>query len=186
MGGSRHWIILMSDLLVHSGYSSFSSHPLKTVWIESHGGAGGGSGGGSSSGDAGGGSDHHDADHQKHEIVLTMPEDTLTLLATTAEAKQEWFGALQRSILEALRSDRKGDDAKLLAFTTPPITRRTRYRFRRGVPAGGGSGAAASSDLKGAEYDGTWMQGKMHGYGIITWPDGRVYRGQIRQNQKHG
>ncbi len=42
------------------------------------------------------------------------------------------------------------------------------------------------ADLKGAEYEGTWMQGKMHGQGKITWPDGRVYKGQLRQNQKHG
>ena len=26
----------------------------------------------------------------------------------------------------------------------------------------------------------------MHGQGTLTWPDGKVYRGQLRQNQKHG
>ena len=30
------------------------------------------------------------------------------------------------------------------------------------------------------------MYGKMHGSGVITWADGKVYRGQLRQSQKHG
>ena len=33
---SKHWIILMNDILVHAGYSSHVVHPLKTVWVESH------------------------------------------------------------------------------------------------------------------------------------------------------
>ena len=33
---SKHWIILMNDILVHAGYSSFVIHPLKTVWVGSH------------------------------------------------------------------------------------------------------------------------------------------------------
>ncbi len=165
----RHWIVLMSDVLVHAGYSGFSSHPLQTVWIESHGGGSTAA----SSGTVGGGGEHGEG-QERHEVVLVMPEDSLTLVALSAEAKSEWFGALQRSILEALRAEKRDDGGRLLSFTNPPITRRTRYKFQK------------TSELKGAEYEGTWMQGKMHGHGTITWPDGRVYKGQLRQNQKHG
>ena len=41
-------------------------------------------------------------------------------------------------------------------------------------------------DLKGAEYEGSWLQGKMHGKGCLRWPDGRYFQGQFRQNQRHG
>ncbi len=70
--------------------------------------------------------------HEKHEIVLTMPEETLTLVAPTAEAKSEWSSALQRSILDALRADQGGGgkDGKLMSFTTPPITRKTSFVFQ--------------------------------------------------------
>ncbi len=169
-GGSmvnRHWndwIILMNDILVHSGgYSAFTSHPLKTVWLEGHKNGGGSMMDQGSDGTSG----------QKHEIVLTMPEETLTLVAPTAEAKSTWFSMLQQNILDSLRAE-KNNDAKLMSFSTPPISRTTKYRFQKLI------------DLKGAEYVGTWLQGKMHGHGVITWPDGRVYRGQIRHNEKHG
>ena len=33
---------------------------------------------------------------------------------------------------------------------------------------------------------GTWLCGKMHGEGQLTWPDGRIYRGSFRQNHQCG
>ena len=147
---SKNWIILMNDLLVHSGYSSFSSHPLQTIWIESH----------QSSGDT------------KNEITLVMPEDSLVLAAPSAEAKNVWFQALQKEIISALQNER--DSPSRVNTYTPPITRKTKYSFTK-LP-----------DLKGASYSGSWLHGKMHGPGVLTWADGRVYRGQLRQNQKHG
>ena len=33
---SKHWIVLMSDVLAHAGYSSVTTHPLKAIWIEGH------------------------------------------------------------------------------------------------------------------------------------------------------
>ena len=40
--------------------------------------------------------------------------------------------------------------------------------------------------MKGAEYEGSWLQAKMHGKGCLRWPDGRYFQGQFRQNQRHG
>lgn len=33
---------------------------------------------------------------------------------------------------------------------------------------------------------GQWFCGKLHGEGIISWPDGRRYEGQFRQSVYHG
>ena len=35
-------------------------------------------------------------------------------------------------------------------------------------------------------YNGDWKNGKMHGLGIMTWPDGRRYEGRFRYNVRHG
>lgn len=104
-----------------------------------------------------------------------MPEETLVLVAPTAESRQEWSMALQKSIIETLKhSEESVSSSGKMASFTPPITRKTSYTFHK-IP-----------DLKGGEYIGTWMQGKMHGHGQLTLSGGKVYRGQWRQNQKHG
>ena len=41
---------------------------------------------------------------------------------------------------------------------TPPITRCTGHNFKK-IP-----------ELKGAEYQGSWMYGKLHGQGTLKWP----------------
>ena len=46
------------------------------------------------------------------------------------------------------------------SYSTPPITRKTEYTFRK-IP-----------ELRNATYNGTWMHGKMHGHGRIEWPSG--------------
>jgi hypothetical protein len=142
----KNWIILMNDVLVHVYYSTISIHPLRTIWIVSH-------------------------QEGKPEIELVMPEETLTLVATEPENKSEWFGTLQKAMIDSLRSGK--DSAKLGSTTsfTSPIVRSTSYTFKK------------NSDLKGAEYTGSWVHGKMQGEGRIIWPDGRVYTGQLWQNQ---
>lgn len=110
---------------------------------------------------------HHGSGADRLEIKLIMPEETLTLVSPNAESKNEWIITLQRAILTTLHG-------KHSMTISPPITRNTSYNFVK------------ISDLRGAQYQGSWMQGKMHGQGTITWPDGRIYRGQLRQNQKHG
>lgn len=154
---SKHWIILMNDILVHAGYSTYTVHPLQTIWIDSH----------QNQGNSG------TETEGKFEIALIMPEETLTLSTPSAEAKMEWFANLQRGIIMSLVNGADRPGTKTMSVT-PPITRTTSFVFKK-IP-----------ELRGAEYQGTWMHGKLHGHGTLKWPDGRIYVGQLRQNQKHG
>lgn len=40
--------------------------------------------------------------------------------------------------------------------------------------------------MKGATYEGDFHKGKRHGEGVLTWDDGRVYRGQFVSNEMSG
>ena len=154
---SKHWIILMNDILVHAGYSSYVTHPLQTIWVESHQVL--------SPSDKEKDSNKTSPDSKDLQITLVLPEDTLVLVSQDYESKNEWLVQLQRTICSHLSINNNH---------TPPITRNTNYNFTK------------ISDLKSAEYNGMWLYSKMHGRGTLTWPDGRNYVGQFRQNQKHG
>ena len=36
------------------------------------------------------------------------------------------------------------------------------------------------------KYDGEWKDGKHHGKGIYTWPDGHEYNGEWEEGKEHG
>ncbi|XP_078716435.1 ALS2 C-terminal-like protein isoform X2 [Lampetra fluviatilis] len=40
--------------------------------------------------------------------------------------------------------------------------------------------------LRGAHYYGQWCDGKPHGWGRMTWPDGRTYIGNFKFGSEHG
>ena len=102
-------------------------------------------------------------DSKELEINLVLPEDSICLVASNSESKNEWLVQLQRYIIASLSANHVVDPAK--SYTTPPITRNTNFNFVK------------LSDLKNAEYNGMWLYGKMHGQGKLTWPDGRSYQG---------
>jgi len=35
-------------------------------------------------------------------------------------------------------------------------------------------------------FKGEWFDNKMHGYGVFTWADGRVYEGDYVDDKKEG
>jgi hypothetical protein len=35
-------------------------------------------------------------------------------------------------------------------------------------------------------FVGQWLNNKMHGEGVFTWPDGRTYRGGYKNDKKNG
>lgn len=36
------------------------------------------------------------------------------------------------------------------------------------------------------EYEGEWLQNKMHGKGLFKWSDGRSYEGEYKNDLKDG
>jgi len=35
-------------------------------------------------------------------------------------------------------------------------------------------------------FEGAWEHNRINGYGIFTWPDGRIYEGNYKDDKKHG
>ena len=152
-----------------AGYSSHVVHPLKTIWVESHQVLSPTSSSGSDSKPI--------PDAKDLELNLVLPEETLVLAANDYESKNEWLLQLQRCIIDSLAVNQGATNPShdaVVKIYTPPITRNTNYTFTK------------IADMKGAEYHGMWLYGKLHGQGKLTWPGGRSYFGQFRQNQKHG
>ena len=38
----------------------------------------------------------------------------------------------------------------------------------------------------GRKYDGEYVSGRKHGYGLFLWPDGRRYTGEWYDGRRHG
>ncbi len=56
-----------------------------------------------------------------------------------------------------------------------------------GAPHGRGSWELVEGDLKGTRFDGTFISGKMNGFGKLTWSDdGRVDAGEWKADLRHG
>ncbi|CAH0557543.1 unnamed protein product [Brassicogethes aeneus] len=144
---SSHWFILFNDLFVHFNGSTASQFQLPMIWIEPVQ------------------QDENSQQQQQHQISLKMPEDSLTLVATEAEGKIEWYRALQHAVLNCLNKREA---------LQPPMVRSGSHTF---VKAG---------FFKDATYTGRWSQAKMHGYGQVEWPDGKTYAGQFCNNQLNG
>jgi amyotrophic lateral sclerosis 2 protein len=141
---SSHWFVLFSDLFVHMNGSTSHLHNLTTIWIEPQ----------------------QDETSQQYQICLKMPEETLILYTNEAEAKIDWFHALQNAIKTAIN---KSDALQ------PPTVRNGSYAFVKN-----------SGFFKDATYTGRWLNGKMHGNGKLQWNDGKVYTGQFSNNQLSG
>ncbi|KAL1491207.1 hypothetical protein ABEB36_011840 [Hypothenemus hampei] len=99
------------------------------------------------------------------QLNLKFPEDLLVLAAPDGVTKNNWYHCLQLSIKMALNKDH---------LNQPPLTRSGAYTFLKG------------GSLKGACYDGRWFNGKMHGSGKLSWPDGRNYTGEFLNNALSG
>ncbi|XP_069957233.1 alsin isoform X3 [Cherax quadricarinatus] len=105
-------------------------------------------------------------------IFITLPEDYLTLACPTSSDKSQWMYALQEGIKRSVYGT--GEAGLVVMPRTPPLVRNASYTFTK------------STQYKDATYNGQWFFGKLHGEGIMTWPDGRQYEGQFRQNVYHG
>jgi hypothetical protein len=55
-----------------------------------------------------------------------------------------------------------------------------------GQPHGLGSWEVFEGNFKGSEYDGTFVNGRMDGFGKFTWSFGRVDAGEFKADDLHG
>ncbi|KAK7078631.1 agglutinin-like protein 2 [Halocaridina rubra] len=105
-------------------------------------------------------------------IHITLPEETLTLACPTTSDKSQWMYALQEGIKRSVLT--KGDPGLQVMPRAPPLIRNASHSFVK------------NAQYKDATYVGQWFCGKLHGEGIMTWPDGRRYEGQFRQGVYQG
>ncbi|XP_070570494.1 LOW QUALITY PROTEIN: alsin-like [Ptychodera flava] len=61
-------------------------------------------------------------------------------------------------------------------------------KFIQGLQQGHGMYTIPSGEASKADYmyDGQWLEGKMHGAGILRYQNGDIYEGYFKENQRHG
>jgi amyotrophic lateral sclerosis 2 protein len=95
-------------------------------------------------------------------IQLTMPEEVLSVSTNSEQEKTEWIHSLNMSIRSVLNKD---------SMFKPPAARTASYTFSN-----------KNGFFKDANYNGRWLDGKIHGNGKLEWPDGKLYCGQFQLN----
>ena len=106
----------------------------------------------------------------KFQISVKTPEDQLTLSFPDVTARAVWAQALSKCIITTLQSDTERSDP---APVSVPVSRWAKYCWKRG-------------ELKGCEYHGSWLQGKMHGRGTMSYTDKSQHEGLWRDGKRHG
>ncbi|XP_028319694.1 alsin isoform X3 [Gouania willdenowi] len=151
---SVNWFILFNDALVHAQgvaphKNLFSTHhifSLATLWVEPI----------------------PEEDAGLHSLKVITPEETFTLLASSAVEKAKWLRSVNKAVDQALSGVGAGQRAE------PPISRTATYTFYK------------DGRLKDATYEGQWLNGKPNGRGVLKWPDGRSYTGSFRNGLEDG
>ncbi|XP_070980319.1 alsin isoform X1 [Oncorhynchus clarkii lewisi] len=149
---SVNWFILFNDALIHAqgtipSKSFFSSHhvySLATLWVEPI-----------------------TASRNLYGIKVTTPEESFTLIASSAQEKAKWLRAINQAVEAVLTGEGSGPGV-------PAVSRTASYIFYKDLR------------LKDASYSGRWLSGKPHGKGIMKWPDGRKFTGTFKQGLEDG
>lgn len=122
-----------------------------------------------------------EADMESETVfAITAPEETLAFSCPTPSEKTEWVCCLNQAIRNLLNSDKRENPVQSLKSghsdkrLTPPMIRHASHVF------------AKSPAYKDATYKGSWLKGQLHGFGKLTWPDGRKYTGRFKNNLQHG
>uniref|UniRef100_A0A3Q1G4H7 Alsin Rho guanine nucleotide exchange factor ALS2 b n=1 Tax=Acanthochromis polyacanthus TaxID=80966 RepID=A0A3Q1G4H7_9TELE len=150
---SVNWFILFNDALVHAQFSTHHIFPLATLWVEPI----------------------PEEDTGLFGLKVITPEETFTLLASSAMEKAKWLRSINQAVDQALSGSGQdvasaGSGQKL----DPPISRTASYTFYK------------DGRLKEATYDGRWLAGKPNGRGVLKWPDGRIYTGAFKNGLEDG
>ncbi|XP_063871928.1 alsin-like isoform X4 [Scylla paramamosain] len=198
---SSHSFVLLTDILVHIQYSTFSTYNLNTMWVEAV----------------------SNAPNVQHGIYITLPEETLTLTCPSSGDKNQWMYVLQEGIKRAVdKSEESGGTLTSLprsaplvrnasfTFTKNPLYKDATYsgqwvcgklhgegtmvwgdgrryegQFRQNVYHGSGRLEVPTGGGVNI-YEGTWKNGKLEGKGIIRYANKDVYIGNLKESQPHG
>ncbi|GLH04955.1 Alsin homolog [Gryllus bimaculatus] len=163
---SSHWLVLLSDVLVHVVGSSCTTHPLSTVWVEPL----------------------QDTDTMQNALTLTMPEESLTLHTPTANDKKEWIHCLQNYIKKSLQKS-FGHQPPVIRTATYTFTKHLLYKDAKYIGrwcSGKLQGAGKMLWPDGKVYIGQFQNNMMHGYGCLETPGISTYEGQWKEGQQNG
>ncbi|XP_041857006.1 alsin-like isoform X2 [Melanotaenia boesemani] len=144
---SNHWFILFNDVLVHTQFSTHHIYPLSSLWVKPVTEDGSG----------------------LYAIKITCPEESFTLVASTAEEKNKWLRCLNQAVDQVLGGGGQGSSPGVTA-----MTRTASYTF------------TVDERFKDAQYIGGWLAGRVHGRGTMKWPDGRMYKGNFKNGLEDG
>ncbi|XP_040028824.2 alsin isoform X3 [Gasterosteus aculeatus] len=101
-----------------------------------------------------------------HGLKMITPEETFTVLASSPTEKTKWLRSINQAVHRALGGP--GQKAE------PPASRTASYAFYK------------DGRLKEATYEGSWLNGKPDGRGVLKWPDGRIYTGGFKNGLEDG
>ncbi|XP_018516602.1 alsin isoform X1 [Lates calcarifer] len=153
---SVNWFILFNDALVHAQFSTHHVFPLATLWVEPI----------------------PEENTGIHGLKVITPEETFTLLASSAMEKTKWLRSINQAVDQALSG--AGQDSTSVGSGSsgqklePPTSRTASYTFYK------------DGRLKEATYEGRWLNGKPNGRGVLKWPDGRIYTGEFKNGLEDG
>lgn len=100
---------------------------------------------------------------RKYALKITTPENQFLVSCQTDEMRTVWLDAIEQYVQLALGEH----STRSMRYTT--------HTFSDKHPL-----------YPSCQYTGQWTNGKMHGYGCIEYPDGRVYIGQLDTNVVSG
>eukprot|EP00794_Sanderia_malayensis_P017360 gene17360-19095_t len=155
---TNHLFILFNDVFVHSQSSKhFQVFPLVTLWAEPF------------------------LDHDQYGCALkiTAPEASFILTTSTHHERTEWVKELNKTIARCLS-----------ATSSHKITVDSVNSMSGELSAANAREASYSyinhQKYKEARYTGMWMLGLPHGRGQIKWKTGSTYEGEFVNGYFHG
>ncbi|KAM8904610.1 alsin isoform 2-T2 [Spinachia spinachia] len=101
-----------------------------------------------------------------HGLKMITPEETFTVLASSPTEKTKWLRCINQAVDRALSGP--------VQKAEPPAPRTASYTFYK------------DGRLKEATYEGSWLNGKPDGRGVLKWPDGRMYTGGFKNGLEDG
>ncbi|XP_046389775.1 uncharacterized protein LOC124158630 [Ischnura elegans] len=149
-------LVLMNDAFLQVAPNGVTtSHALSTLWVQPLR------------------DDSWEQDQiPQNALKMTMPEDSLTVVASTAEERVAWLKAFNLAISNCLRKECPAIVSAPLE--SPPASRNASHHFQK------------HPLYKNAIYTGGWLLGAPHGKGSLEWPDGHSIEGVFKDGMVSG